>query len=115
MKFIILLAVQLLINNCTAQTIKVELIPGQIVMQDIKRFTGDTIIIKSDRLMPGRPYTLRLDNKEAPLGLQGYVYDAYLGHKIPVNPRDDYYEFTTTKDTLSTSPTRFYLCLVKSF
>lgn len=109
-----LLIFTLLFGKAHSQTIIFKVSKGISVYSDHKRFTGDTVYIDLD-LAPNKTYYFSFQDKKAPLGLQGYLYDTYLGLHYPVNVRDEYFEFTTNESPLSINRKRFYLRLVKCF
>jgi hypothetical protein len=109
--------ITLILSSCTAivlsQQIKFNVIPGELKYSDQNRFAGDTVFIKLE-LIANRTYYLSFKNKVA-VGVQGYLFDSYLGFTYPINPNEDYHEFQTYEEPLSTSQNRFYLRLVKCF
>lgn len=110
----LIITISLLFSFAYAQQIHFNVIPGTIKYADEKRFAGDTIFLKIE-LQPNTIRYIAFQNKNTDLGIQGYLYDAYRKVTTMINPRDDYYEFTTNEEPLSYSLNRFYLRLVKCF
>lgn len=108
------ITISFLFSIAYAQQVHFNIIPGSVKYSDDKRFKGDTVFLKI-KLQPNITQFLSFQNKAIYKGVQGYLYDAYRGVTVLINPREDYYEFTTTEDSLSFSSQRFYLRLVKCF
>lgn len=104
----------LFFGKAHSQTIHFKVLEGKAVYSDERKYSGDTFFLDLD-LAPDKTYYFSFQDKKAPLGLQGYLYDTYLGLHYPVNVRDEYFEFKTDESPLSINRKRFYLRLVKCF